>query len=268
MFFKALLFSFGLSLCGHLPVYSSLFTNKCTAPCEPICEYNTLKKGVLKVAVSFTNPPFELIQNGKRTGFEVDVINAICKRLKIQPCFVEVDPKQMLSGLEKNYFDVTVGGISITNANKELVSFSYPLMTTKLAILINPMINPEIRSIKDLKGRSIAIQNDSIDYSTLYSMQKNDQVGEIVKFPVNHIDEIAAAIQSGKIDAGIQVLPVAEYLLGKYPNLKIATLAQPQPIAIAFNKHNGGLLSAINQVLKGMKEDGSFETIFQKWFIK
>ena len=49
----------------------------------------TLARGVLRVGTYFFNPPFEYLSNGRKIGFEVDLMNEIARRLRLRPLFVD-----------------------------------------------------------------------------------------------------------------------------------------------------------------------------------
>ena len=43
----------------------------------------TLKPGTLVVASAFPDPPFDLIENGSASGFDIELMRAICAYLNV-----------------------------------------------------------------------------------------------------------------------------------------------------------------------------------------
>jgi len=249
---------------------ASLFNCQSTATCEELPKFLTLKKEMLTIGTFFSNPPFECTENRKKIGFEIDLMNAVCKRLRLQCRFVETTPKDMLSALENNAFDVIIGGIAVTAQRRELLNFSDPYLTTTLSLVINPEINHEIRSVDRLKERSLAWQENMSDNSLIEDKLRRKEIGTVIAYPSDQLREMALDVQKGKVDALITFSVTAQYLVRKVKNLKVAEEISnaPQSLGIGVNKNNPPLLAAINQVLRGMKQDGSFEIIYQKWFVK
>jgi polar amino acid transport system substrate-binding protein len=83
-------------------------------------------------------------------------------------------------------------------------------------------------------------------------------------------DTLAAfsALQAGKVDAIINDLPVSAYVV-KDPARK-AVIVQEIPTGeqygFAVAKTNSGLTQAINTSLAKLKSDGTYNTIYKKWF--
>ncbi|MBV8402306.1 MAG: transporter substrate-binding domain-containing protein [Acetobacteraceae bacterium] len=48
-----------------------------------------LHPGELRVGTYFLNPPFEFIDKGARVGFEIDLTDAIARKLQLRPVFFD-----------------------------------------------------------------------------------------------------------------------------------------------------------------------------------
>src|SRR5205085_10080031 len=88
----------------------------------------TLAPGVLRIGTYFVNPPFEFVAQGKRVGFEVDLMNAVARRLHLRPVFVDTQWEVILRQMEDHRYDCIVGGITITAARQEKLAWSDPYM--------------------------------------------------------------------------------------------------------------------------------------------
>jgi arginine/ornithine transport system substrate-binding protein len=84
---------------------------------------------VLKVAIDPTYEPFTFkTPDGKPTGFDVDIANALCEQIKRKCVFVEQVWDSMIPGLMAKKYDVIISSMSITeDRKKELTS---PTSTT------------------------------------------------------------------------------------------------------------------------------------------
>ncbi len=79
--------------------------------------------------------------------------------------------------------------------------------------------------------------------------------------------DIFNAIESGQLVGAIVDLPVAQDIVKSKPDLKVAQqIATGEQYAFAVNKSNGSLLNAINAAMQTLFANGTYATIFQKYF--
>ena len=69
----------------------------------------------LRVATDATFPPMEFVENGKRTGFDVELVEAIGQTLGRKIEWIDIDFKGLVPGLISKRFDMAVSGIYITD---------------------------------------------------------------------------------------------------------------------------------------------------------
>lgn len=65
-------------------------------------------------------------EDGKLTGFEVDIANAIARDLGVRAELVQNDWSNLIPSLERGSFDVAMNGLEITEARRARVLFSVP----------------------------------------------------------------------------------------------------------------------------------------------
>jgi octopine/nopaline transport system substrate-binding protein len=72
-------------------------------------------------------PPFNMkASDGQIIGFEVDLGNDLCTRIKVSCDFVPQDFNGMIGALTAGKFDAIMSGMSITPKRMEVISFSVP----------------------------------------------------------------------------------------------------------------------------------------------
>jgi ABC-type amino acid transport substrate-binding protein len=96
--------------------------------------------------------------DGRRVGFEVDLIGEIARRLKLRPYFVSTHWEIILQQAQAGRYDCIVGGITITPARQRILLWSAPYMTTTLSLIADGARTPRIRTLADLAGATIAVQ--------------------------------------------------------------------------------------------------------------
>ena len=81
--------------------------------------------------------PFVMIQDGKLTGFSIELWNEIAKQLNLQTDFKTQDSfKQMLQKVADSKVDAAIANISITSAREAVLDFSHPIFDAGLQILL------------------------------------------------------------------------------------------------------------------------------------
>jgi len=69
-------------------------------------------------------------------GYEVEIIEAIAKKLGRKPVFVQNGWDNLIPGLQRKLYDVTLDGLEITPEHKQEVNFSIPYYATFLQLAV------------------------------------------------------------------------------------------------------------------------------------
>jgi ABC-type amino acid transport substrate-binding protein len=237
------------------------------ADAELSSEPETLTPGVLRIGTYFANPPLEYVAGSKRVGFEVDLMNAVARRLSLRPVFVDTKWEVILRQMEGHHYDCIVGGITITPARQERLAWSDPYMTTTLSVVVNSAKTPQISSLADLKEATVGVQAATTDYDAALAMRRRGEIKGVEVYPFDRIEEAMTDLVAGRITAVMKVYPVAAWLVRHSPDLRIVAQIpnDPQPLGIGFDKSNPVLLHAVNGALSDIKHDGTYARLARKW---
>jgi ABC-type amino acid transport substrate-binding protein len=229
----------------------------------------TLKPGVLRIGTYFVNPPFEFISDGKRVGFEVDLMEEIARRLDLHSEFVNTRWEVILHETEENRYDCIVGGITITPDRQRLLAWSVPYLTTTLSLIVDHQRSLANMTLADLKEGTVGVQAATTDYDVAVGMRRAGQIGSVKVYPFAKIGDAIKDLTAGRVDAVMKVYPVAAWFVRSMPGLRM--LAQvpdaPQPLGIGFNRNNTGLAAAVDHVLTQMQQDKSYQALAQRWSV-
>lgn len=224
----------------------------------------------LRIAVENAYQPFNYIDtdSGKAVGYDYDIFAEICSRINCQPLFSETSWDAMVAvmGGEGDFatFDVGADGITITEARAEHVDFSMPYITSAQVLLVG--IN-EDRFVEPADFAAnpdwmIGTQLGTTNYDAALELVGADR---IVAF-----DQFGTAVQAlinGDVDA-VMIDNVAGqgYVGVNGDKLKITgTAVQSEELGFMFGK-GSPLVAPIDSALAAMKEDGTIDTLFTKWF--
>lgn len=223
----------------------------------------TLTKGVLKIAMEGTYPPFTFKdERGQLTGFDVDVAKAVAARLGLQPQFVLTEWSGILGGLQANKYDVIVNQVGITPERQKTIGLSQPYAYSSPQIIVRKSGSFSPKTLADLKGKRVGV-----GLGSNFEQQLRAAGGiNVVTYP--GAPEYLADLAAGRLDAAYNDRLLVGYLITKN-NLPIrgaGVVGQPEPVGIAFKKTNTALGSAINRALAQIKADGTYAKISRKWF--
>lgn len=228
------------------------------------CGSDTASKNEkIVVGTNATFVPFEFKDDktGDYTGFDIELIRAIGKRLNKNVELKNVSFDALIPALNTHDIDVAASGMTITKARSEKVLFSSPYYENALAIVYKGAT--DINSLDDLKGKKVAAQLGTTGADLAHKID-----GTIVK-EFDHSNEALLELQNGGVDATVIDLPVAQYYSTKHPDQNIKFLAYPnikEYLGLAINKDNKALQEQINKAIADMKADGEFNTLYKKWF--
>lgn len=224
-----------------------------------------LKSGAktLRVGTDATFPPFEFTDtSGKMQGFDIDMVNAIAKVVGISKVeFKQITFDGLIPGLQANQFDMVASGVYITDERKKVVDFSDSYFPGGLVLMVR---NDEqsINSLDDLKGKKVAVQvgTKSVDWLKQHAPQ-------VQLMTVKTNAEMFQAGMNGQADAVVTGYPAARYYIKQHGGMKIVgKQLTDERYGFVFRKSDSDLRDAVNEALKKLQQDGTYDQLIKKWF--
>jgi cystine transport system substrate-binding protein len=83
-------------------------------------------RGELRIAVEADTPPFSFKEDGRLTGFEVELGQLLASELDVRADFVVTDGSDLLTGVESGKYDVAINHIAQTPQLKDRFDLSEP----------------------------------------------------------------------------------------------------------------------------------------------
>ena len=168
----------------------------------------------------------------------------------------------LIPSLESGNIDVSITGMSITDARKQKVNFTDPYYESGLMAVVKKD-NEAIKGLDDLKGKTIAVQLGTIGAKYAETIE-----GAKVK-TFDSSDLACLELKNGGADAVISDLPVLQYFLKQGGSQYAKSVGTPKKgdfYGIATAKKNKDLCDKLNKALAEMKKDGEYQKIYDKWF--
>lgn len=228
-------------------------------------EAKSMEKGrVWKAATEAAYPLFRYVdENRNLVGFEVDLLKEIGRRTGATIEFRDMPFDRLLDAVAGKQVDMAIGAITVTKEREKLVAFSDSYYRLSGYSLLVKKGNPPVRNEEELAGKVVAAKRGS----TSEARAKAQNPKEIIS--MDHYEDIFKALEAGKADVGITGDQAALYELehGGSSRLSLSgTIPTEDNFAIALSKDNPQLKKEINEALKSMMDDGTYDNLAHKWF--
>ena len=218
------------------------------------------RNGTLVVATNAEFPPYEYVDNGKITGIDMDMMQAVCDELGMELKIENMKFDSIIAAVNAGKADIGAAGMTVTDERKKNVDFSDSYTTSKQVIIV---FDDEIDSVDDLIGKTIGVQLGTTGdiYATDY---ENDGTAKVERY--SKAADAVQALKQKKIDCVILDEQPAKSFVLKNNDIRIIdeefTL---EDYALCLKKGNTELLDKINAALKKLKEDGTISSIITNY---
>ncbi len=222
----------------------------------------------LKVGSDTTYPPFEFVdKNNIIVGYDVDLVNEICKLINCKATFVTTNFDTIFVALSQKQFDLVASGVTVTDERKKTVDFADPYLHYGEVILVRSD-ETRITGKDDLKSGKyiIGVQTGTSNEETAKTLVP-DETKQLKRF--DDFSQAVAALLGKDVDAVEIDKPAADGFMGQNPG-KLKLAGEPftsNDLALAFQKGDTTLISAFNAGLQAIRQNGTLDQLYQKWFV-
>jgi octopine/nopaline transport system substrate-binding protein len=246
----------------------------------------------VRVATEGAYPPWNATDaSGKLYGFDMDVINEVCKRSGLECEITAHAWKGIIPGLTAGKYDCIIAGMQATHKRMKVIDFAGPyaktpgsFATLKSSPLTEFKSSPDRVTLNEisadeqnvidqlrklLKGKIIGVQTTTTHSNFLDTYFK--KVATIRKYDSQ--ENVLLDLTAGRIDAAEASLsywvPIMKKEQGK--DLKLFGPAWTGDIfglgnGIGIRKEDQELKAIFNKAIKSIREDGTLQKLALKWF--
>jgi len=229
--------------------------------------------------------------DGTLGGFEPELAQDLCARMKVKCKLIAQDFDGMMAGLKIGKFDVIMDALSITDERKKEIAFSVPYASTPAvfaALKTGPMANlagtgkvvnmtgnaasdkATVNSLRSaLKGKTIGIQSATVYSTFIYKNFKDIATIREYKTAAEHDLDLS----TGRIDVAFDD---ATYFVSAFANPANKNLALTGPElsgpiwgegeALGLRKSDPELKAKFDTAIKAALADGTVKKLSEKWF--
>lgn len=237
---------------------------------EVMAPSSLIEEGQLTYAVAATFAPFEYHENGKLTGFDIDMMNMIIKKMGLKPNPLNMEFKGLIPSLQGKRADIINSGMYIKPARAEVVDF-IPYLRVGNQLVVAAGNPKKIQSQDDLCGLRIAVTLGGFQEGLAKEQgAKCTAAGKkntvVLTFP--SAQDSALSLKQGRADAIFNSTPGAVKQVTALPDVYAIAGESFGPyfqVGIAVRKGDEQMKKSISAGLKAIQADGSFDKLLVKY---
>ena len=206
-------------------------------------------------------------EKGELVGFDVELAQAAAKEMGIKVECQPIDWTVKETELDSGNVDFLWNGYSITPEREKKVLFSDPYMDNRQIIVT--LKDSPVNSKADLAGKRVTVQGES---SALEAVTKDEAfVKSLAEPPVEYATntECFKDIEAKRCDAIVVDEVLARYYMKQNGEENYKVLDDnfgEEKFAVGMRKDDVALQEALNKALAKLKEDGTYDEIYKKYF--
>lgn len=226
----------------------------------------------LRIGIEAAYPPFSMTKpDGSFAGFDIDIARALCAELKRNCVLVKQNWDGLIPALMARKFDAIVASMSITEERKKKVSFTEKYYSAPAQFIALKGKYPNF-STKDMQGKSVGVQRSTIMDNFVTDNFEKKGIVSIKRYKTQ--DEASLDLVSGRVDFGFMELVTGGDFLKTKDGKKFEFVGKSysdtkwfgEGIGIAIRKKDNDLRKQLNQAIKNIRANGTYQKIQSKYF--
>ena len=222
-----------------------------------------LEPGHLTIGVDASPPPpmqFGDLRSGAFTGLEVDLLEAVGKRLDLVPRYRSALWSTILAELNEGALDVVCTAATVSAERSEKLVFGTPYLRLQLVAVVadaGDRLTPE-----DLTSQALAVRAGTIAEKYI---RTHFSPSSLLRTEYNA--EAYEAVRSGRVQGLVDDSPIAAWFVAHWPGLRVAGAlpGTTSHYAMVFARHNAGLARATDAIVHDLRANGTLRRLRRRW---
>ena len=221
--------------------------------------FTTVEEGKLIMSTNAAFPPYEMTtDDGGFEGIDVEIAQAIAEKLGLELQIDDMDFTAALEAVQAGMSDMAMAGITVNEERLAVMDFSDTYATGVQVVIVKEGSDV---TLDNLGEQLIGVQNGTTGWQFCSDDFGDDHVAAFD----NGITAVQALVND-QVDCVVIDQGPAEVFVSENPGLTILeTEYTVEDYAIGVNKGNTALLDAINGALAELQEDGTIQSIIDKY---
>jgi polar amino acid transport system substrate-binding protein len=255
----------GVAALGSVLLVAGCGSGSSSGPATAAGGVKLVAAGKLTVCTHLPYAPFQFNEGGKVVGFDMDLMDLVAKKLGVTQTVVDTPFEGIKSGQDLNTgkCDVAAAGMTIKPERAKVVDFSVPYFNATQALLVRK--GAPYTSLESFKGKKLGVQSGTTGKD--YVASKKLSGVTVTEF--EDLATLQQALATNQIEGAVDDLPVwTDYIKKNAGKFEIGAEFDTGE-QYGFGVKKGGnpqLLKTVNDVIASSKSDGTYNTIYEKWF--
>jgi polar amino acid transport system substrate-binding protein len=225
-----------------------------------------VRPGKLIIAINATIPPVQYIDDkGNLRGMRVELGEEIARRLNLETNWVNIQFEAMIPGLQGSRWDMINTGLFYTEERAKIMSLvPYELQAISVSV---PKGNPhKVKSTEDMAGKVVAVEVAGYEEKNIKAINQEQVARGLRPMDIRTFNTFAdcfQALKAGQVEAVVSVDATGKYYQDRGDFERAIFGLKGSPASLAFKSKE--LAEAVAKVLNDMKQDGSYDKLFDKW---
>ncbi|MBR4863739.1 MAG: amino acid ABC transporter substrate-binding protein [Oscillospiraceae bacterium] len=246
------------------PTEATEATGEATEGTEEAATFKTIEEGKLIMSTNAEFPPYEMTDDsGNYIGIDVEIATAIAEKLGLELEILDIAFDAALLAVNEGKSDIVMAGVTVNEDRKLVMEFTESYASGVQVVIVKEGSDV---TMDNLGEKMIGTQRGTTGDIYASDTPENGGYGED---HVTSYENGATAVQAlinGQVDCVIiDSAPAAEYVKA---NAGLAILEGEWVVenyAIGCDKGNTALVEAINEVLVELINDGTVQSIIDKY---
>jgi len=219
-----------------------------------------INEGTLSVGTDTPYPPFEIGQPPNISGYDIEVMNGIAEEIGVEVEYTATGFGTIFRDTATGQFDTAAAASDIDENREKVVDFTDPYYLSSTALMVPA--DSDIASTEDLADTIVGVQDGTNQQD--FAEEETD-ASEVRGFPEG--PNAIAALTTGQVEAVLIDQATAVVALEDAPDLEIVEeIPTDVFFGFAVAPDNDALREAMNEALATLKENGTIEDLYAKYF--
>lgn len=220
------------------------------------------KNGKLIIGYTDYAPMNYTDESGTFTGFDTELATLVCKKLGLEPQFVEIiwDTKEV--ELNAKSIDCIWNGLTITPERQETMEITKPYIKNAQVVLMKE--GAAYNGTESLIGKTVVAEQGSAGEDTINA---DDNLKQANYVPKTLQTDCLMELKAGTADAAVLDLTLAKTMTGKgtsYEDIIIVDHLAEEDYGVAFRK-GSDICAQVNKIFDELVADGSMAALADKY---
>lgn len=226
-------------------------------------------RGYMSIATEDNYAPFEIMKDGKASGFTNDIVAEFKKYAKFEIRQDILPWSGLLASVRAGKYDSAITGSIISEERLRVFDFTIPTASAQ-HFYITRKGDDRIKGIKSLNGLTVGVQAGSVLLSRLPELgamleKTGGKLGKVVEY--TSYPEIYEDLANGRLDYTVNAIVSAQDLIAKRGDTFALgkSVSGPGFHAYPVPKGNEELLEYINGFIAHIYKNGKLAELQKKW---